>query len=133
MGVLTGSERILFIDDEKVQTRTVEAMLKRLGYRVVVETDPHRALEIFQAQPDGFDLVITDQVMPHLPGNRLVQELLAIRPDIPIILCTGFSDAVDEENAGTLGIREFIQKPFTMDEISGAIRKVLGSERGEAF
>jgi len=89
-------------------------MLKRLGYRVVVETDPRRALEIFQAQPDGFDLVITDQVMPHLPGNRLVQELLAIRPDIPIILCTGFSDAVDEENAGTLGTREFIQKPFTM-------------------
>jgi len=100
-------------------------MLKRLGYRAITETDPRKALEIFRAQPDAFDLVITDQVMPYLSGNRLSQELLAIRPDIPIILCTGFSESVDEEKVGDFGIKEFIQKPFTMNEISQAIRKVL--------
>ena len=131
LGIPTGSERILFIDDEEVQTRSVEAMLKRLGYRAITETDPRKALEIFRAQPDVFDLVITDQVMPYLPGNRLSQELLTIRPDIPIILCTGFSETVDEEKVGAFGIREFIQKPFTMIEISQAIRKVLGP-KGDA-
>ncbi len=123
--LLTGNENILLIDDEEVQTRTVEAMLKRLGYRVFSETDPRKALEAFRAKPDAFDLVITDQAMPYVPGNRLSQEILTIRPKIPIILCTGFSETVDEESAAALGITGYIQKPFTLNDISDLIRRAL--------
>jgi PAS domain S-box-containing protein len=126
LGVLTGSERILFVDDEEVQTRTVETMLKRLGYRVVVETDPRKALEIFRAQPDAFDLVITDQIMPDLTGIHLSKEMLAMHPDLPIIICSGYSEQVDEDKIAAFGIKGFIQKPFTVTEISQAIRNALG-------
>jgi PAS domain S-box-containing protein len=124
-----GKERILFVDDEESQVRSVEPVLQRLGYRVTVEMDPRKALDRFRSQPEAFDLVITDQVMPYLPGNRLAQELLVIRPDIPIILCTGFSDLVDEGKAKAIGIRDFILKPFRLMEISGMIRKVLDENR----
>ncbi len=127
LGSLIGNETVLFIDDEEVQTRSVEAMLQRLGYQAVAETDPRKALDIFRSRPDKFDLVITDQVMPYLPGNRLAQELLSIRPDIPIILCTGFSETVDEETADDIGVREFVMKPFSLEEIAKAIRRVLNS------
>ncbi len=122
-----GKERILFVDDEEPQVRTVQPMLERLGYRVTAEMDPRRALDLFRSRPDSFDLVITDQVMPYLPGNRLAQELLGIRPGIPIILCTGFSETVDKEKAEAMGIREFILKPFGLNEIAQVIRKALGT------
>ncbi len=125
VGIPNGDETILLIDDEEVQTRTVGMMLKKLGYRVLAESDPRKALERFRSQPHAFDVVITDQVMPYLSGTRLSQELLAIRPDIPIILCTGFSETVDEEKAAAVGLREYIQKPFTMNEISDLIRRAL--------
>ncbi len=126
--ILKGKERILFVDDEESQVSTVRPLLERLGYRVTVEMDPRRALDLFRSQPDAFDLVITDQIMPHLPGKQLAQELLGIRPGIPIILCTGFSETVDEDKAIGIGIREFILKPFTVKEISELIRRALSKK-----
>ena len=83
------------------------------------------ALEIFRPEPDEFDVVITDQTMPYMTGEILAQEMLRIRPDIPIILCTGFSEVIEEEDAKALGIREFILKPFSIAEIAERIQKAL--------
>jgi len=104
-------------------------MLERLGYNVAVEMDPRRASDRFRSQPAVFDFVITDEIMPYLLGSRLGGELLGIRPDIPIILCTGFSETMDEEKARALGIRAFILKPFRLMEIAAMIRKVLDENR----
>ncbi len=103
----------------------MEAALTRLGYRVVIETDSRKALEKFRAEPDAFDLVITDHIMPHLTGTRLSEEMLAVRPGLPILICSGYSEQVDEEKIAAFGIKGFIQKPFTVSEISQAIRKAL--------
>jgi PAS domain S-box-containing protein len=124
--ITMGRERILLIDDEEIQIRSVQPMLERLGYKVIGKTDALEALGVFKEQPDGFDLVITDQTMPNLTGRQLAEELLRIRPDIPIILCTGFSEVIHEEEAKAMGIREFIMKPFSMNEMAGIIRKSLG-------
>ncbi len=130
--IVKGKERILFVDDEEPQVRTVQPMLKRLGYKVTVEMDPRRALDLFRSQPHAFDLVITDQVMPYLPGSRLAQELIGIRPDIPVIVCTGFSETLDEDQARAIGIKELILKPFTIKEISDLIRRAL-PKKDKAF
>ena len=87
-----GRESILFIDDEEAIVEMVPEILQRLGYRVVCEQSPLKALELFHAQPDKFDLVITDMTMPQMPGTSLIKEMLMVRPDLPIILCTGFSE-----------------------------------------
>lgn len=121
----TGSERILFVDDEEDLVDMVQQMLKRLGYTVVAKTNSIEALEVFKAQPDRFSLVITDQTMPQMTGAGLAKELMSIRPDIPIILCTGFSEVINAEKARTLGIREFLMKPFAPREMAEVIRHVL--------
>lgn len=121
----TGSERILFVDDEEDLVGMVQQMLKRLGYSVVAKTNSIEALEVFKRQPDQFSLVITDQTMPQMTGAGLAKELMNIRPDIPIILCTGFSEVINAEKARTLGIREFLMKPFAPREIAEVIRHVL--------
>ena len=126
--IMTGNERILLIDDEEIQVRSVQPMLERLGYKVIGKTDALEALEVFKEQPDEFDLVITDQTMPHLTGRELAEELLRIRPDIPIILCTGFSEVIHEEEAKAMGIREFVMKPFSVSEMAKRIRKALGRD-----
>ncbi len=123
--ILTGEERILLIDDEEIQIRSVQPMLERLGYRVIAKTDAIEALDLFRSQPGEFDLVITDQTMPHMTGCKLAEEILRIRPDIPIILCTGFSEVMHEEEAKAMGIREFIMKPFSLNEMAGIIRRSL--------
>jgi PAS domain S-box-containing protein len=125
----TGSERILFVDDEEDLVDMVQQMLKRLGYNVVAKTNSAEALEVFKAQSDQFSLVITDQTMPHMTGADLAKELLRFRPDIPIILCTGFSEVINAEKAKTLGIREFLMKPFAPREIAEIIRHVLDGNR----
>jgi signal transduction histidine kinase/ActR/RegA family two-component response regulator len=122
----TGSESILFIDDELTLVDLGKEVLESLGYRVSGITSSLQALEAFRAQPGGFDLVITDMTMPGLTGKELALELLAIRPDIPIILCTGFSEVVDENQAKAAGIREFIMKPYLVSDLADAVRKVLG-------
>lgn len=83
------------------------------------------ALEVFQAQPNKFDLVITDQTMPNMTGEELSKELMRIRPDIPIILCTGYSELITEDKAKSMGIREFVMKPLVARELAETVRKVL--------
>jgi PAS domain S-box-containing protein len=121
-----GNERILLVDDEEIQIQSLKPGLEKLGYRVIGKTDPLQALELFRAQPDAFDLVITDQTMPHMVGYDLAKELFRIRPDVPVILCTGFSEAVHEAQARAAGICEFVMKPFSAGEIAERIRRALG-------
>jgi two-component system cell cycle sensor histidine kinase/response regulator CckA len=120
-----GKERILFVDDEEVQCRSGQHLLERLGYTVITTTDSLEALEIFRAQPDAFNLVITDQSMPRLMGIQLAEKLMHIRPDIPIILCTGFSEVVDGKEAKAMGIQEFMMKPFSARQLAETIRRIL--------
>jgi PAS domain S-box-containing protein len=122
-----GYERILLVDDEKPIARSVQKMLEHLGYSVTAQNGSVEALEVFRIHPGKFDLVITDQTMPDMTGAQLAQKLLDIRPDIPIILCTGFSEVITEERAKGIGIREYVMKPVVMSEISKTIRKVLDS------
>ena len=105
--VPTGNETILFVDDEPAITEMAKQILERLGYTVTARTNSKEALELFQAAPDSFDVVITDMTMPRLTGDTLASELLKIRPDLPIILCTGFSQQIDEEKSAEFGGSRF--------------------------
>jgi CheY-like chemotaxis protein len=100
-------------------------MLERLGYHVTLRTSSIEALEAFRANPDKFDLVITDMTMPNMTGDKLAGELIKIRSDIPVILCTGFSEMMSKEKAKSLGIKGFMMKPVVIKDLSGMIRKVL--------
>lgn len=120
-----GSERILLVDDELDICRLGERMLGRLGYRVLAMTSSVDALETFKADPSGFDLVITDQSMPELSGVRITEEILRLRQDMPVILCTGFSETVGPEKAKEIGIRAFLMKPVDIGVLSRVIRQVL--------
>jgi PAS domain S-box-containing protein len=121
----TGIERILFIDDEPAIVNMGKQILKSLGYDVTTRTSSIEALELFKAQKDRFDLVITDMTMPQMTGDNLSRELMSIRPDIPVILCTGFSTRIDEKQAMDMGIRAFVSKPILKSEIAETIRGVL--------
>jgi PAS domain S-box-containing protein len=123
-----GSERILFVDDEKVLVDLGKEMLEGLGYRVTATTGGLEALEIFRAQPTAFDLVITDMTMPDITGRYLARELLAIRPDIPVILCSGLSEPVDGKPANLVGISAFVMKPYEISRVAKIIREVLEAE-----
>jgi PAS domain S-box-containing protein len=120
-----GTERILLVDDEEILARVAKERLEYLGYRVTAKTDSLEALELFRQAPDSFDLVVSDIVMPNLTGDRLAQELLNIRRDIPIILCTGYSEHLTEERAKELGVCGFIMKPFEISHFARIVRKVL--------
>ena len=120
-----GNERILFVDDEQALVAMVQEMLERLGYEVVIRTSSVEALETFRKGLDEFDLVITDMTMPYMTGENLAVELMQTRSDIPIVLCTGFSEMIDEEKAKAIGIRAFVMKPLVMNELAKTIRKVL--------
>lgn len=120
-----GSERILFVDDEELLVQMGKKMLEQLGYTVTAHIHSTEALEAFRNEPAQFDLVITDLTMPELTGVELAQRMLEIRADIPIILCTGFSQLIDDDSAKASGIKEFCLKPFTMSSIGQLIRKVF--------
>lgn len=120
-----GDERILFVDDEKDLAETARMMLERLGYQVIVKTSSIEALELFSSQPDTFDLIITDHTMPIMTGADLAKEVIRIRPDIPILLCTGFSELISKEKARQIGINEFVMKPIIMKDMARIIRKIL--------
>jgi signal transduction histidine kinase/ActR/RegA family two-component response regulator len=126
--VPTGDERILFVDDEEALVEMGEDLLAELGYEVVCRTSSREALALFRLDPSRFDLVVTDQTMPDLTGIELAKEMLLIRPDIPIILCTGFSHLVDADSARVAGIRGFVMKPLTKREIARTVRKVLDEQ-----
>lgn len=125
-----GSERILFVDDEEIMVDVGRQMLERLGYRITVKSSSVEALSLFKARPDEFDLVITDMTMPILTGDRLAVKLMAIRPDIPVILCTGYSAQVSEEKAKSLGIKAFVLKPLVRVNLANTIRRVLDENQG---
>jgi len=120
-----GTERILFVDDEESLVEWGQAVLGRLHYEVTAVRDSEEALALFMEDPSRFDLVITDQTMPKLAGLSLARKLLTIRPDIPIILYTGHSDAVSPEKAKKAGVKEFLMKPLARKELAEAIRRVL--------
>jgi len=126
-----GSERILFIDDEQILIELGHQMLGRLGYEVVTKQSSIEALELFRAEPDRFDLVITDMTMPHMTGDKLAQEFMKIRPDIPIILCTGHSRLVSEKKAKEIGIKAFVMKPILRRTIAETVRSVLDAGNGD--
>jgi PAS domain S-box-containing protein len=125
LDIPTGEERILLVDDEEPVLRSERTMLESLGYKVIAVDKSNEALNLFRAHPSEFDLVITDQTMPIMTGSELTRKLMQLRRDIPIILCTGFSEAVDEHKARAEGIREFVMKPFTTKEMAESIRRVL--------
>ncbi len=124
-GIPTGHERILFVDDEEALVDIGRQMLEHLGYELVTRTSSIEALELFKAEPDGFDLVITDMTMPNMTGDKLARAMMKIRPDIPIILCTGFSERITEKNAGEIGIKKLAMKPLVIRYLAEAIREVL--------
>jgi PAS domain S-box-containing protein len=126
----TGTERILFVDDEEMLANAGKHMLESLGYEVVMRTSSQEALELFNLRPERFDLVITDMTMPGLTGDQLARAMMQIRSDIPIILCTGFSARINEEKSLALGIRAFVTKPVLKRQIGEIIRKVLDEKSG---
>lgn len=121
----TGIERILFVDDEIAIALMGEQMLKRLGYQVTTRTSSIEALELFDNRKNDFDLVITDMTMPNMTGNQLAVELVRIRSDIPVILCTGYSNKISDEAATEIGIKAFAYKPIVKADLAKTVRKVL--------
>lgn len=124
-----GHERILFVDDEASVTDIVSKTLERMGYSVITCDSSRQAFNLFSQSPEDFDLVITDQTMPHMTGLTLARKLLSIRPDLPIILCTGYSAAASPEKAKKAGISEFLMKPIVRSKLAETVRKVLDRKR----
>ncbi len=120
-----GKETILFVDDEETIVRLGKELLSSLGYTVEVHTNSQEALHAFRHDPERFDLVITDQAMPGLTGEALSRELLRIRPELPIILCTGFSHIMTAEKAKALGIQAYLMKPLAIRDLAPIVRHVL--------
>jgi PAS domain S-box-containing protein len=120
-----GTEQILLVDDEEAILTMEKRMLERLGYKVTARTSSLEALGSFRDSPDKFDLVITDMAMPNMPGDELSVELNKIHPDIPVLLCTGFSETLSKEKAASLGIKGFLLKPIVMKDIAQKIRELL--------
>ncbi len=120
-----GQEHILIVDDEPSLLKMVRKVLQRLGYQVTTHENPQSALDQFTKNPGAFDLVITDMTMPKLSGDELAKALLFIRPDLPIILCTGYTDRINALAAGNLGIKKFIEKPLERRKLAVAVREVL--------
>ncbi|MFC1694401.1 ATP-binding protein, partial [Candidatus Latescibacterota bacterium] len=120
-----GCERILFIDDEKQISWIAGKILMSLGYDVVIENDSLEALETFKARTESFDLIITDLTMPHMTGVELAKKIMEIRSDIPVILCTGYSEIITSEEARARGIQELLMKPFNICTLAKSIRSVL--------
>jgi PAS domain S-box-containing protein len=121
----TGSERILFVDDEPSLVMMVQTALQRLGYQVQTATDPLEALARIRSRPDGIDLLITDMTMPKMTGAQLIAEALLLSPDLATILCTGYSERMNPRRAKELGIAHYLEKPFRQSELAEAVRKVL--------
>jgi PAS domain S-box-containing protein len=136
--VRKSSARILFVDDEEAIATLAQDMLVHMGHEVMAYTSSQEALDAFRATPDAFDLVITDQTMPQMTGSALARAVRGIRPDMPIILCTGFSHTIDAEKANAAGIDAFYVKPLVARSLTRTIQQVLeqdgsgGSHDGES-
>ncbi len=127
---VTGQERILFIDDEASIATISNQLLEHLGYKVTTCNNGMEALRLFNADPESFDLVITDMTMPQMTGDTLAREILSIRPDIPVILCTGYSKNFSPQDAAESGIMAYLNKPVTIAELARTVRKVLDRSKG---
>lgn len=121
----SGSEQILFVDDDQFIVDMTQEMLERLGYTVESRTDPEEALELFLATPDKFDLIITDMTMPQMTGANLAEKILQIRGDIPVVICSGYSSMIDEDKARETGIAAYMMKPISMQDMGKTVRNVL--------
>jgi len=128
----TGNERILLVDDEELIVQVGTQMLERLGYHVTVRTSSPDALETFAANPNAYDMVITDMSMPKMTGDKLAKKLISIRMDIPIILCTGFNERIDKGRADSIGIKGFLLKPIAKSKMAQMVREVLDEAKGTA-
>jgi PAS domain S-box-containing protein len=122
-----GCERILLVDDEQPLVEIGRQMLERLGYSVATRTSSIEALELFKVDPKRFDLVITDIVMPNLTGDRLAKKIMGIRKDIPVVLCTGYSEKFTRRNASEMGIHSFLMKPLVMRDLANTVRQALSA------
>ena len=122
---LAGKERILFVDDEEVIAEMGREMLTRMGYAVTTSSSSDDALALFKEDPGSFDLVITDQTMPHMTGAQLAKEMLAIRADLPVIMISGFSERISAEDSRAMGICDYVPKPILAVDLNKAIRRAL--------
>lgn len=120
-----GRERLLVVDDDPSIARMLQVFLNNQGYATTILGSSRKAMEIFRARPQAFDLVITDQTMPDMTGEELAANLLALRSDIPIILCTGYSPMIDEVKARQQGIRAYHTKPVALKDLAATIRRLL--------
>ncbi|MCG8616386.1 MAG: ATP-binding protein [Desulfobacterales bacterium] len=127
----TGEERVLYVDDEPSIAKLGERHLNSLGYTAESTTDPLQALEMIKTDPDRFDLIISDIAMPNMTGDHLLAEIFEIRPDIPAIICTGYSAIRSEEEAGKIGSAAFLMKPLDKAELAKTVRKVLDDAQKE--
>ena len=126
--LMKGSGRVLFVDDEGPLVAIGQQVLEGLGYEVEAHTSSTEALAAFRAAPHRYDVVVTDRAMPHLPGEELAWEIMQIRPDLPIILCTGFSYTITAEKARALGIRRFLMKPVLARDLALVVQEVMGEQ-----
>jgi two-component system, cell cycle sensor histidine kinase and response regulator CckA len=120
-----GSENVLLVEDEKDILEILEQMLTHLGYTVVSTTSGAEALEIFMSSPNRFDMMITDQTMPGMTGLRLAEEVNRVRPELPLLLCSGFGEIIDNEELRKVGARSLLVKPFNASQIALKVREVL--------
>jgi signal transduction histidine kinase/ActR/RegA family two-component response regulator len=128
-----GCERLLVVDDEPQLLAMEKQLVERLGYRVTACSSAAEALKALEEQPDQFDLIITDMTMPQITGDQLARQAWKIRSDLPVILCTGYSDMISEEKATEMGIRKFLLKPVDKDELAVAIRRSLVPSSSPAY
>jgi PAS domain S-box-containing protein len=120
-----GSGRILLVDDDPPVARALGRILERLGYEVTACGDGAEALARFRADPTRFDAVLTDETLPGMRGHQLTRELLALRPELPVLICTGYSEHLDEERAREIGARGLFMKPFDVAQLAEALRAAL--------
>jgi len=120
-----GEEHILFVDDEASITKMGSRLLQQIGYKVTIKNNSVEALDTFRSKPEEFDLVVTDMTMPYMTGDKLAVELIKIKPDIPVILCSGYSKLISEKSALEAGVKAFINKPINQMVLAQKIRTML--------
>ncbi|MGC4116216.1 MAG: ATP-binding protein [Myxococcales bacterium] len=121
-------EHVLVVDDEPALARLTARLLETLGYHVTVKVQAKEALEELRAAPDRFDALVTDLAMPEMPGDALAREAIALRPSLQVILCTGFSEQIGEEDARAAGIQAFLLKPVSRDQLGKVLRRLLDEQ-----
>lgn len=129
--ILRGIEKILLVDDETAVVRVEQQMLERLGYRVTAFTSSADALKAFESDSSAIDLVLTDLTMQNMTGVQLAKRLISIRPDIPIIISTGYSEKISDQKKNALGIKGVMMKPVDKSDMAQTVRKVLDMAKGE--